>query len=584
MTRARNNHRVEAAEPQPVSPWRARVILLGLGLGVFALVGRAFELQVRDRDFLEAEGAKRFERTVQVPAGRAAIRDRRGEPLALSAPVESVWAVPEDLLADTASLPLVARLLGQAPDELRAFLQARESRRFVYLRRHMAPADARRVQAVNAEGVFLQREYRRFYPAGEIASQLVGVTNIDNRGQEGMELAYDEWLQGTPGSRRVIRDRTGRVVEDLAEFTPPDPGEDLHLSIDLRLQYVAYRELKDAVDRSGARGGLVLLLDPRTGEVLAMASQPGFNPNRRDEIGTAGVRNRVITDTFEPGSTVKPLLIAQAMDAGVIDWRTQIETGLGYYKVGRLQIRDFRGYGQLDLAGVLRKSSQVGAAKIGLQVGAEGVWSAYNDFGLAETVGTGFPGEASGVMRHFTEWGEIATATASYGYGLAVTALQLGRAYASLADDGRLRPLSLVKLDEVPPPLRQVVSVENAQRVRHWLEGVVAPDGTANRAAVPGYRVAGKTGTVRKVKADGYDENTHMALFAGMLPADNPQVVGLVVIDEPQHGGYYGGVVAAPVFAKVMKSAARLLRIPPADFQPPASEALTASTDQSSPT
>lgn len=583
MSRTGNQRLIEL-EPQPVSPWRARAILGVLALGMVTLVGRAFELQVRDRDFLEAEGAKRFERSIEVPAGRAAIRDRRGEPLALSAPVESLWAVPEDLLADTEALPLVARLLGQRTDEFRAFLEARATRRFVYLQRHMAPADARRIKAVGANGVFLQREYRRFYPAGEIASQLVGVTNIDNRGQEGMELAYDALLQGTPGSRHVIRDRTGRVVEDLAEFTPPDPGEDLYLSIDLRLQYVAYRELKDAVERTGARGGLVLLLDPRSGEVLAMASQPGFNPNRREELGGAGVRNRVITDTFEPGSTVKPLLIAHAMQAGVIDWRTQIDTGVGFYKVGRLTVRDINGYGRLDLAGVLRKSSNVGAAKIGLKLGPEGIWSAYHSFGLAEPVGSGFPGEASGVMRHFTEWGEIATATSSYGYGLAVSALQLGRAYAALANDGQLRPLSLVRRDTPPETARQVVAAEHAQRVRHWLEGVVAPDGTARRAAVPGYRVAGKTGTVRKVKADGYAEDAHMAMFAGMLPADNPQVVGLVVIDEPQRGGYYGGVIAAPVFANVMKSAARLLRIPPADFEPSAPEGLTASADGASPT
>lgn len=584
---APRNRRVADDAARDVGAWRAWVVLGVFGMGLLTLLGRAYDLQVRDRAFLEAEGAKRFEREIAVPAGRAAIRDRRGEPLALSAPVESVWAVPADLLADTESVPLIAELTGRSESELRDFLQARAQRRFVYLERQMSPADARRVQAVDADGVFLQREYRRFYPAGEIAAQLVGVTDIDNHGQEGMELAFDSLLQGTPGSRRVIRDRTGRVVEDLAEFTPPDPGTDLHLSIDLRLQYVAYRELKNAVATHGARGGAVLLLDPRSGEVLAMASQPGFNPNNRADLGSAGMRNRVVTDTFEPGSTVKPLLIAHAMDVGTVDWRTRIQTGAGFWKVGRLTVRDFRGYGELGLAGVLRKSSNIGAAKIGLDLGAEGVWAAYQSFGLAEPVGTAFPGEASGVMRHFSEWGQIATATSAYGYGLAVSALQLGRAYAALADDGRLRPLTLVRREADTPvdDYRQVISPEHARRVRHWLEGVVAPDGTASRAAVPGYRVAGKTGTVRKVKADGYAEDAHLSLFAGMLPADNPRVVALVVIDEPTAGEYYGGAVAAPVFAKVMGSAARLLQLPPADFFDDAdgdgSPGLTASVDAS---
>lgn len=579
------NQRVVTDTARPVGAWRGQLVLGVFAAGLLVLLGRAYELQVRDRAFLEAEGAKRFERTLTVPAGRAAIRDRRGEPLALSAPVESVWAVPADLLADHESLPLIAELTGRSEAELTTFLTARRERRFVYLERQMSPTDARRVQAVGAAGVFLQREYRRFYPAGEIAAQLVGVTDIDNRGQEGMELAFNDMLQGVPGTRRVIRDRTGRVVEDLAEFTPPDAGQDLHLSIDLRLQYVAYRELKNAVASHGARGGAVVMLDPRTGEVLAMASQPGFNPNNRSDLGSAGMRNRVVTDVFEPGSTVKPLLIAHAMDVGVVDWRTRVQTGAGFWQVGRLTVRDFRGYGELGLAGVLRKSSNIGAAKIGLELGAEGVWAAYQRFGLAEPVGTAFPGEATGVLRHFSEWGDVATATSAYGYGLAVSALQLGRAYAALADDGRLRPLTLLRRDTPETHFRQVIAPEHARRVRHWLEGVVAPDGTASRAAVAGYRVAGKTGTVRKVTADGYTEDAHLALFAGMMPADNPRVVALVVIDEPTAGEYYGGAVAAPVFAEVMRSAARLLQLPPADFlhdaSPEGGSGLTASVDGS---
>ncbi|MBR9813355.1 penicillin-binding protein 2 [bacterium] len=564
-------------EPRDVSAWRSRFVLLLFAAAAAALLGRAWFLQVFNKDFLANEGSKRFERTLEVPAGRAAIVDRRGEPLALSAPVESVWAVPRALLGDAEKLPLIARLTGRTTAELEDYLAARGERSFVYLARQIPPAQASRVMAVDAEGVFTQREYRRYYPAGELASQLVGFADIDGNGQEGMELAYNEQLQGHSGSRRVIRDRNGRVVEDLAEFTPPQPGEPVTLSIDMRLQYLAYRELKAVVESHDARGGLVLMMDPRTGEVLAMASQPGFNPNNRRGLELSGLRNRGATDTFEPGSTVKPLMIAWALDQGVVTRQTRVATGNGFHKMGRLVIKDAGGYGDLDMGGVLLKSSNIGAAKVGMQLGAEGIWDAYDAFGFGQRAEVGFPGEADGVLNHFTDWGDVATATSAYGYGLAVTALQLARGYAALADDGRLRPISLLKLDAPNPVERQVVSATSALQVRRWLEQVVAPGGTATAAAVKGHAVAGKTGTVRKVTATGYTEDAHLSLFAGMMPTERPQVVTLVVIDEPRKGDYYGGQVAAPVYSRVMHGAARLLQIPPTDLQTPRPDkALTA--------
>lgn len=544
--------------------WRARVVMAVFGVFAVVLCARAFELQVLDRDFLVEEGAKRHLRTVEVPAGRGAIRDRRGEPLALSAPTESVWAVPSAVLEAPEGIAPLARGLGMSAAELRARLSEYRDRQFLYLRRQLNPAQARQVMELEVPGVFLQREYRRYYPAGEAAAQLVGLTNIDGRGQEGLELALDTSLHGESGSRRVIKDRVGRVVEDLAEFTPPQAGQDIRLTVDLRLQYLAYRELKSAVAQNDAKAGVVVMLDPRTGEVLALASYPSFNPNSRTSIPAGGLRNRAVTDIFEPGSTIKPLLVARALDKGAYSTASVIDTEGGNFRIGRLNVSDFRDYGDVDLAELLTKSSNVGAAKIGLDLGAETVWSAYRDFGLGGMTGVDFPGERYGVLRDFYQWGEIATATAAYGYGISVTALQLTRAYAALADDGRLHPLRL--LADGSPSLvadSRAVGAGSARTVRDLLRGVVTPEGTASRAAVPGYHVAGKTGTVRKVDTDGYALDRHQALFVGMAPAGNPRLVTLVMIDEPRGDTYYGGTVAAPVFAKIMRDALRMLRVPP---------------------
>lgn len=562
MSRRRPNLRL-----QPPPAWRARLVLAVFGAFAVVLCVRAFDLQVLDREFLVEEGAKRHLRTLEVPAGRGAIRDRRGEPLALSAPTESVWAVPSALLEAPDRIAPLARRLDLDAGELRARLAEYRGRKFLYLRRQLSPAQARRVMELEAPGVFLQREYRRYYPAGEAAAQLVGLTDIDGRGQEGLELALDESLHGEAGSRRVIKDRVGRVVEDLAEFAPPQAGRDIRLTVDLRLQYLAYRELKAAVVGNGAEAGVVVMLDPATGDVLALASYPSFNPNSRASIPAAGLRNRAVTDIFEPGSTIKPLLVARALDSGAYSTGSVIDTEGGDYRIGRLTVHDFRDYGDVDLARLLAKSSNVGAAKIGLRLGPEIVWDAYRDFGLGGMTGVEFPGERYGVLRDFYQWGEIATATAAYGYGVSVTALQLARAYAALAADGRLRVLRLAAGDGrggvMSPADSRAASAGAARTVRGLLRGVVAPEGTASRAAVPGYHVAGKTGTVRKVAADGYARDRHQALFVGMAPADAPRLVTLVMIDEPRGDIYYGGAVAAPVFARIMRDALRMLRVPP---------------------
>jgi len=551
-------------EPPPA--WRARAVLIGFAVFGVVLAGRAFDLQVVEHEFLAQEGEKRHLRTVEVPAVRGAIRDRNGEPLALSAPTESVWAVPSALLEAPEKLGPLARVLDMKTDDLRERLRAHASRQFLYLRRQLSPAEGRMVMAVEAPGVFLQREYKRYYPAGEAAAQLVGLTNIDGAGQEGLELALQARLDGQPGSRRVIKDRLGRVVDDIAEFAPPRAGQDIRLTVDLRLQYAAYRELKAAVERNRASSGMVVMVEPSSGDVLAMASYPSFNPNNRDALDPSGLRHRAVTDTFEPGSTIKPLIMARALDEGRIGPGSVIDTEGGVWRVSRdLTVRDFRDYGDVDLKRLLTKSSNVGAAKIGLELGPESVWQAYLDFGFGAETASGFPGERTGVLRDFYNWGRVETATAAYGYGVAVTGLQLAGAYAALANDGLAQSLKLVReqtqvLGSEP---RQVVTPQAARTVRQKMSGVVSNEGTASRAALPGYSVAGKTGTVRKVGGSGYNRERHQSLFVGMTPLDNPRVVTVVVIDEPRGKDYYGGAVAAPVFARVMRDALRVMKVRP---------------------
>lgn len=554
--------------PQPVSPWRRRLVLGLMGLAAVGVLARAFHLQVLDRDFLRKEGDKRQIRTVSIPGHRGAILDRRGEPLALSAPVESVWAVPSALLDSPPHVAALAKLLERPQREFEKFLRERADRKFVYLSERIAPSKAQRILALKAPGVFSEAAYARYYPAGEVAGQLVGFCGRDGNGLEGLERAQEALLAGKAGSRRVIRDRTGRVIEDGLEFTPAQPGANLELTMDLRIQYLAYRELKAAVARNKAKGGLMVVADAQSGDILAVASQPGFNPNNPEERGARGTRNRAITDSFEPGSTVKPLLIAQALELGLYQGSSHIDTAPGLMKVGSLTVRDIHPQGDITLGALLSKSSNVGAAKIGLTLGAENVWAGYQRFGLGDPVYSGFPGEASPVLRHFSEWGQIATATASYGYGLSLNALHLVRAYAALANDGLMPALRLDKTAPRVPPQR-AISPAVAREVRHLMESVVAPTGTGRRAAIAGYRVTGKSGTVRKVaEGGGYAQDRHQAVFIGMVPAENPRLVGLVMIDEPAAGDYYGGLVSAPVFSTVMQGAARLLQIVPDDAPP----------------
>lgn len=541
------------------------VLLLFAGAGA-ALLWRAVDLQLMHKDFLKNHGDARALRVVAIPAHRGMITDRSGEPLAISTTVNSVWATPRNLLSAGAALNDLARLLALAPDELRRLLAKRRDREFVYLKRHIDPELAARVSALGLPGVNLQREYRRYYPAGEVTAHLIGFTNIDDVGQEGIELAYDAWLRGTPGAKRVLQDRMGRVVENVENIEAPRPGQDLALSIDRRIQYLAYRELKAAVLRHQARGGSIIVLDALTGEVLALASQPSYNPNNRGGLKKAdSLRNRALTDVFEPGSTLKPFTIAAALESGRYTPTQTVDTRPGYFKVRNHIIRDISNYGVIDVASVIKKSSNVGASKIALSLEPRRLWDVFQRVGLGRATGSGFPGEAAGLLHPPGDWSELELATAAFGYGMSVTALQLAQAYMVLANDGLLRPISLVRQD-LPVAGQRVMSAAVVAQVRAMLEGVIEPDGTGRLAHIQGYRVAGKTGTVRKVGSAGYAADRYLSLFAGFAPASRPRLVLVVSIDEPQGGAYYGGQVAAPIFARVMEGALRLMNIPPDDL------------------
>ncbi len=543
-----------------VRPWRRRVLAGALLLFAAGLVGRAIYLQVWQDEFLQRQGDARYLRVVEIPAHRGMITDRHGEPLAISAPVDSVWANPSALQMSAEQRRALARLLGISPSRLQRRLES-GGREFVWLRRHVSPQVAEQVRALAIEGVDLRRESRRFYPAGEVTAQVVGLTDIDDRGQEGLELAYDERLRGVPGRKRVIKDRLGRVVRQVALLQAPRPGENLRLSLDRRIQYLAYRELKAAVRRHRAKGGSLVVLDVATGEVLAMVNQPSVNPNDRRALRSDALRNRAVTDLFEPGSTVKPFVVAAALAGGDYTVDTPVDTSPGTLRVGRKTVHDVRDYGLIDVARVIQKSSNVGIAKIALSLPRERVWEVYNDVGFGVATESGFPGEPDGRLPFFSEWTPLSQATLAFGYGLAVTPLQLAQAYAVLAADGVLRRPRFL---HQPGPVegRRVIDAAVAVRVRALLEGTVSPEGTAVKAAIPAYRVAGKTGTVRKSAAGGYREDAYLAWFAGMAPASRPRLVAVVVIDEPQ-GRYYGGQVAAPVFSRVMAGALRLLDVPP---------------------
>ncbi len=543
-----------------------RFVLIGLMLGGFlVLAGRSAQLQLVDQAFLQEQGDARHLRVVQVPAHRGMIVDRNGEPLAISTPVQSVWVNPQELVASPGELSQVADLLALDADRLQRLIGQRKDREFVYLRRHIPPDRAQQVMALSVHGIYLQREYRRYYPAGEVAGHLIGFTNVDDRGQEGLELAYDDWLSGEPGAKRVLKDGRRHIVEDVENIRSARPGKALTLSIDRRIQYLAYRELKAAVHQQHARSGSVVVLDNHTGEVLALVNQPSFNPNNRKRLKPYKMRNRAVTDVFEPGSTMKPFIIAAALQTGKYQASTRINTSPGLFQVGVHTIRDMHNYGVLDLTGVIRKSSNVGASKIALSLKPKTLWGFLSHAGFGVSTGSGFPGEADGHLANYPRWRDIDQATLSYGYGLSVTAMQLAQAYSVFANDGYRVPVTLLRR-KGQPEHKVVYSPEVARSVRHMMEAVVHKGGTAVKAAVPGYRVAGKTGTVYKSVAGGYSDDRYIAVFAGMAPVTHPDLVIAVMINEPRNGQHYGGLVAGPVFSRIMAGALRLRNVTPDDI------------------
>lgn len=562
--RAATTLKREQAEPPRYRARRVTLLVL-LSLAGIALIWRAVDQQIFETDFLQHEGNRRHLRVVEVPAHRGAILDRRGEPLAISTPVDSIWANPRVISTKLRDLAPLAAALGRDVKDLQKLLARRQDRSFVYLKRQVNPDVSEQVmQVVRAEkitGVETQREYRRFYPSGEVFAHVVGFTDIDDQGQEGMELAYNEWLSGTSGSKRVIKDGRARVVADVENILSPRPGQALNLSLDWRLQFLAYRELMAAVTKHKARSGSVVILDIKTGEVLAMVNQPAFNPNAASRSG-GRIRNRAMTDLFEPGSTMKPFIVASALERGIIHADTQVNTAPGYYRVGQNQIRDVRDYGLIDVATIIRKSSNVGISKIALTIPASDLWETLASLGFGSSTYTGFPGEASGHLAAFQQWSKFDHATISFGYGLSVTPLQLAHAYQVLAADGVSYPISMLRQDK-PVKGKRVFKAATARILRSMLDDVVSAEGTAPAAAIKGYRVAGKTGTVRKSISGGYAEDRFFSVFAGMAPVSNPRLVAVVMINEPSAGKYYGGVVAAPVFSKVMGGALRLLNVSP---------------------
>ena len=539
-----------------------RRLVVGLFMfGALVLAWRALDLQINKREFLQSHGDARYLRTERIDANRGMILDRNGEPLAISTSTQSAWVQPRRFVESRDKWPKLCKILGLPLDQLETLIMPRLDKKFVYLQRHLTPDEGDALKRLEIVGLNLQEEQRRYYPAGEVTAHILGFTNVDDQGQEGVELSYDHILKGEPGQRRVIKDRLGRVVEDVERLRATRPGKDVYLSIDQRIQYAAYRALKIAVQQNEARAGMMVVVDPRSGEVLALVNQPSFNPNNRDNLNSERYRNRAVTDLFEPGSTLKPFTLAAALETGQYKPESTIDTSPGRFKIGKDTVRDIKNYGLLDLGGIIEKSSNVGASKVALSLEPEVLWKAFRDFGFGSISEIALPGEGYGRLNEFRNWSEIEHATLAFGYGLSVTAAQLARAYTVLASDGWMQPLSIVRVD-APGPRKRIIAAKTAQQIRSMLTRVITK-GTGALAAVPGYSVAGKTGTVHKSISSGYAEHRYRSLFAGMIPADNPRLVAVVIIDEPQRGAYYGGKVAAPVFASVMRDAVRILNIPP---------------------
>lgn len=554
-------------------PWRFLVVVTLLGLCAVALSWRIVELHVLDNGFLKNQGDKRSVRHLPIPAHRGQITDRNGEPLAVSTPVLTIWANPTQLITQQTHWPALAQALGMELDSLSARLKANASKEFIYLRRRMAPPEGEAVMALKVAGVYSIEEYRRFYPAGEVAAHMVGFTNVDEKGQEGIELAYDHWLEGVPGKRQVLQDRRGRLIKDVQVVRNARAGNDLALSIDLRLQYLAHRQLREALQEFEAKAGSIVMLDVRTGEVLAMVNHPSYNPNNRRNLKPDMMRNRALIDVFEPGSTMKPISMSAALASGRWKPTDTVNVYPGTMRIGKYTIRDVSRApgGVLDLTGIMLKSSNVGMSKVALDIGGPAIYEVMQSVGFGQYTGLGFPGERVGNLPSYREWRQAETAALSYGYGLSVTTMQLAQAYAILANNGRKQSMSLLRTTE-PPTAQQVIPVEVAQTIQSMLQHVIEAQGGTYRAQVPGYHVAGKSGTARKTNqsSKGYQDNAYRSMFAGFGPSTNPRIAIAVVIDEPSKGGYYGGLVAAPVFSGLMSNTLRLLNITPdniADMQ-----------------
>ena len=530
------------------------------------LLAKVAQLQIipneaRGVDFLQTQGDNRSIRRVVVPAYRGLITDRNGEPLAISTPVTAISVNPQQIREQDIDRLSVA--MNTPAAQLRARLKRYRNKSFMYLARQLPTEQAERILDLGITGISGRREYKRFYPAGEVTAQLVGFTDINDSGQEGMELAYDTWLTGEPGAKKVVKDRAGRTINDISLIKSARSGENLRLSIDLRVQYAAYRALKAAVKKHNAKSGSVVVLDVTTGEVLAMANQPSFNPNDRSHVTIGATRNRAMTDIMEPGSTVKPFTILAALESGKFSSDSIISTSPGYLKVDYKTFVDPSNYGELKLEDVLSKSSQVGTTKVALALDPNSTRELFQRVGFGEVVGSGFPGETLGSLPAYRKWDPVTQATFAFGYGLSVSSLQLARAYAVLANDGIRREISLVALDSEPESIR-VIASGISQQVRHMLRAASGVKGTGKRAMIDGYSVGGKTGTLHKVKpGGGYDQSRYMSAFAGLSPIENPRLVTVVVIDEPRDGDYFGGLVAAPVFSEVTGNALRLLQVTP---------------------
>jgi cell division protein FtsI (penicillin-binding protein 3) len=544
--------------PPRLPQLRAPLVFGAMLLLFVTLLGRSLFLQRFDNAFLQEQGSSRYSREIEVPAHRGRIVDRFGEPLAISTPVKAVWAWPDKVDATPEQLKALAATLEVPPAALAQKLA--DGGDFVYLKRPVAPEVADRVAALKIKGVHDEAEYWRYYPGGEVMGQVLGFTGDHDVGQEGMELAQQPWLGGKPGSRRVIINRRGEIVEDVASIRAPQEGRDLALAIDSRLQYLAFRELKAAVEANKARAGALTMLDAKTGEILALVNYPAYNPNSRTRVARDRMRNRALTDTFEPGSTLKPFTIAAALETGKVSPTSLVDTAPGTLTIGGATIHDAHREGTLTVEQVVQKSSNVGAAKIALSLPASTIWQTLSDAGFGAAPRTGFPGEVGGRLRPAKSWRPIEQATIAYGHGMSVNLVQLARAYTVFATDGELKPVSLLKVDG-PVAGRPVITPDTARAVRHMLEMVVLPGGTAPKAQVIGYRVAGKTGTAHKLEGRVYGDK-YIASFVGFAPVSNPRLVVAVIIDEPAAGQYYGGAVAAPVFSNVMGAALRQLGVP----------------------